>query len=240
MMSMPLSLTFVFVGEAHLARTAAEQRLERLLEVLVDGFERLRESVLREFVDLLNRLLGVADRIEQILPLRGQEVVPLLRLLELLQRRRIHRAQVFDLRPGLLVSCSAACSTSVETYPPASSSSATATFSSLRLVSSRNCSSDCRRVSSTSISRPPRMRRLRSARAVRAESHPPRPASRDAALPARRVRARTARPPRSVRSSAVSFAIELDVFAQNARARSRPSAALLRAICRRRLDISRN
>ena len=62
----------------------------------VDRLEGLGESSARLDVDLLDRLLGVADRIEQVLALRVQEVVALLRFLVLLQRLRIHRAQRLD------------------------------------------------------------------------------------------------------------------------------------------------
>ena len=54
-------------------------------------------------VQLLNRLLGIADRIEQILPLRVEEVVALLRFLKFFQRLRIHRAQRLNPRANLLI-----------------------------------------------------------------------------------------------------------------------------------------
>ena len=95
-MSMPRIGQVLLVGEAHLAGAAAEQRLERLAEIRVDGLERLGEFLARHQVDLLNRLLGVADGIDQVLPLRAQEVVALLRFLELFHGRRVHRAQRLD------------------------------------------------------------------------------------------------------------------------------------------------
>src|ERR1017187_8880001 len=62
----------------------------------VDGLERLGEFPARNLVDLLNRLLRVAYGIDQVLPLRGQEIQALLRFLELLQRGGIYRSQRFD------------------------------------------------------------------------------------------------------------------------------------------------
>ena len=73
------------------------------LEVLVDGVEGLGELLARDQVDLLDGLFGVADGIEQVLPLRAQEVVALLRFLELLERLRVHRAEGFDRLPHLVV-----------------------------------------------------------------------------------------------------------------------------------------
>ena len=87
-MSMPDSARFVLVGEAHLAEAAAEERLEHLAEVGVDGFEGLAEALARFDVDFLDGLFGVADGIEQVLALGVQEVVALLRFLEFLQGLR--------------------------------------------------------------------------------------------------------------------------------------------------------
>ncbi len=79
------------VGQPHLADAAAEQRAEHLPEILVDVLEGLGEPLARLDVDIVDRLLGVADGIEQVLPLRVQEVVALLRFLEFFERLRIHR-----------------------------------------------------------------------------------------------------------------------------------------------------
>ena len=59
-----------------------------LAEIGVDGVEGLAEFLARNLVDLLNGLLGVADGIDQVLALGGQEVVTLLGILELLERLR--------------------------------------------------------------------------------------------------------------------------------------------------------
>ena len=50
----------------------------------------------RNQVDFLNRLLGVADGIDQVLALGAQEIVALLRLLILLHGGGVDRAQPFD------------------------------------------------------------------------------------------------------------------------------------------------
>ena len=62
-----------------------------LAEVGVDGLEGLGEFLARDLVDLLNGLLGVADGIDQVLALRAQEFLALLRFLELFHGRGIHR-----------------------------------------------------------------------------------------------------------------------------------------------------
>ncbi len=71
MMSMPLSLMFVSSVRRISPEPPPNKRLECLFEILVDRLERFGEPVLRVFVDFLNRLLGVADGIEQVLPLRA-------------------------------------------------------------------------------------------------------------------------------------------------------------------------
>ena len=81
-MSMPESARLVFVGQAHLARAAAEQRLERLAEILVDALEGLGELLARYHVDIRDGLLGIADGIQQILPLHAQEFLALRGFLE--------------------------------------------------------------------------------------------------------------------------------------------------------------
>jgi len=108
-------------------------------------------------VQLLNRLLRIADGIEQILALRVQEVVALLRLLEFFQRLRIHRPQSLNPRPHFLVTLLGFRHTGLVqrrvlagTQAPATS--AAAAFSSLRLVSSRYFRSPCFLTSSSSIS----------------------------------------------------------------------------------------
>ena len=92
-----------FVGEAHLALAAAEQGLEHFLEVGVDAFEGFLEAAARFGVELLDGFLGIADGIEQVLALRVQELVALLRFVILFERLRIHRAQRFDAGADFLI-----------------------------------------------------------------------------------------------------------------------------------------
>ena len=97
-MSMPLSLTFV----SSVSRISPDPPPNSVWNACLKfSLIALKASVNLFFeilVDLLDRLLGIANGVEQILPLRGQEVLPLLRFLELLLGRRIHRAEVLDLR----------------------------------------------------------------------------------------------------------------------------------------------
>ncbi len=58
---------------------------------------------LGDLIDFPDRLLGVADRIDQVLPLRGEELLALKGDLVLFERRRIDRPQRFDLGLHFLV-----------------------------------------------------------------------------------------------------------------------------------------
>ena len=51
----------------------------------------------------MNGLLGIADGIEQVLALRGEEVLTELSFLMLLKCRRVDGSEVFDLRPRLVI-----------------------------------------------------------------------------------------------------------------------------------------
>ena len=82
-----------FVGQAHLASAAAEQRLEGLTEILVDALEGFGEFLARNHVDVRDRLLRIADGIQQILPLHAQELLALRGFLELLHGLGIDRTQ---------------------------------------------------------------------------------------------------------------------------------------------------
>ena len=53
---------------------------------------------LRRLVDPLDRFGRLGDRLDQILPLRSQERVTSLELVELLDRHHVHRAEAVDLR----------------------------------------------------------------------------------------------------------------------------------------------
>ena len=63
------------------------------------SLKRLRDSTSISWM----ACFGVADGIEQVLPLGVQEVVALLRFLEFFERLRIHRAQRFDARLHFLI-----------------------------------------------------------------------------------------------------------------------------------------
>ena len=74
----------VFVEQREAGAAAAEQRAERLLEVLVDRGERVRERWRVVSSIRLDRLAGLRDRIDQVLALRRQERVARFELVELL------------------------------------------------------------------------------------------------------------------------------------------------------------
>ena len=76
-------------GNAH----AAEESLERLAEVGIDGLERFGEFLAADLVDFLDGLLGIADGIDQVLALGAEEIVAL--LFNLMSRRRVRPAEVF-------------------------------------------------------------------------------------------------------------------------------------------------
>ena len=83
----------VLVEQRQAGAAAAEQRAERLLEVAVDGGERLGEALPRGLVDALDRLAGLRDRVDEVLALRGQEGVARLELVELLDGHHVDRAR---------------------------------------------------------------------------------------------------------------------------------------------------
>ena len=65
--------------------------------------ERLFELLPRDGVDLLDGVLRVLDGLQQVLPLRLQELVALRRLLVFLQRHHVHRAHVVQPRAHLAI-----------------------------------------------------------------------------------------------------------------------------------------
>jgi len=73
-----------FVEQREAGPATAEERRERLLEVGVDRCERLAEPRVRGLVDLADCLVGLGDRVDQVLALAGQEGVALLEFLRLL------------------------------------------------------------------------------------------------------------------------------------------------------------
>ena len=78
---------------------AAEQGGEGLLKMGVDGVERLAEPLARRPVDPGDGVDGGVDRLHQILPLRGQEVVALVEVVELLDGHHVHGPEALDLLP---------------------------------------------------------------------------------------------------------------------------------------------
>src|SRR4051794_6901157 len=80
--------------EAQIALAAAEQRHEDLTEVLTHLRERGEEQLARGRVDLANRLLERVLRLREVIALRRQEVEASHLLLVLLDRERIHDAQL--------------------------------------------------------------------------------------------------------------------------------------------------
>ena len=74
-----------FVGQAHFALAAAEQGLEHAAEVVVDGVEGVLEAAAGFGVEFLDGFFGVADGIEQVLPLGVEEFVALLGFLDILR-----------------------------------------------------------------------------------------------------------------------------------------------------------
>src|SRR6185369_4326508 len=87
----------VLVEQREPGAPAPEQRAERLLEVPVDGRERLAEALAGRLVDPLDRLSRLRDRFGQVLALSGQEGMPRLELVELLDGHHVDRAEAFDL-----------------------------------------------------------------------------------------------------------------------------------------------
>ena len=63
----------LLVRQPHEGLSAAEELLERELEVLVDDVERLFELLTRDGVDFLDRVLRVLDGIQQVFTLRLEE-----------------------------------------------------------------------------------------------------------------------------------------------------------------------
>ena len=102
MMSMPLSRTSSSSSRRQPAGAAAEELLEHLPEVLVDDLERLAEALAGGAVDLPDRLVELRDRVEQVLPLGGQERVALLELLGLLHGEHVDLAHALELVAQLL------------------------------------------------------------------------------------------------------------------------------------------
>ena len=65
----------------------------------VDGLEGFRETLPGNFVDVLDGFFSITDGVDQVLPLRAQEILALLALLILFERLRVDRPEPFDTRP---------------------------------------------------------------------------------------------------------------------------------------------
>ena len=94
---MPLSSWSVSIQQHERGAAAAEERRERLLEVLVDHLERFLEALTGGPINPSNRLGRLRDGVDQVLPLRRQERVPPFELVELIDRHHVHRSETVDL-----------------------------------------------------------------------------------------------------------------------------------------------
>ena len=79
------------VGELHEGLAAAKELREGHREVLVDDLEGLIELHARDVVDLLDRSLGILDRIKEVLALGFEKAVAGDRLVVLLKRHHVDR-----------------------------------------------------------------------------------------------------------------------------------------------------
>ncbi len=239
MMSMPLSFAF----DSSVSRISPEPPpnsvwnacLKFSLMAVNASWKRVRETTSIS----VNGLLRIADRIEQVLPLRGQEVLPLLRFLELLQRLRIDRSQALRSCPRTSwyprsTSFRSCCGSGVA--PTFRSESRAIQFFPAGLFQELQlgfaCAPDPLRFPNASGAPP------QSAVAVLSAFHPP-PAARRAArslpapVPARSASVRRPVPPapKPARSSSI--------FSASRRARCSPSRSISCPMFCRRLPISR-
>ena len=65
--------------------------------MLVDDLERLAETRTGGSIDPLDGVAGGRDGVDQVLALRGQEVVPLLQFVELIDGHHVDRPEALDL-----------------------------------------------------------------------------------------------------------------------------------------------
>ncbi len=102
-MSMPGVAGAVRLGQAHLARASAEERLEGRGEVRVDDGKGLFEFLPRDLVEFGDGLLGIGDGLQQVLALAPQEAEALFALVVFLERHHVDRAHGFDARFHLVI-----------------------------------------------------------------------------------------------------------------------------------------
>ena len=96
-MSMPLSSGSFSSSSVRPARPPPNSVLNVTWKLCLDRGERLAEAHLRRLVDARDRLGRLRDRVDQVAPLRGQERVARLELVELLDGHHVHRAEAIDL-----------------------------------------------------------------------------------------------------------------------------------------------
>ena len=87
----------VLVEQLSPARPPPNSVVNVCLELVVDRAERLWNRSRVVFVDALDGLAGLRDRIEQVLALRGEERVARLELVELLDGHHVDRPEPLDL-----------------------------------------------------------------------------------------------------------------------------------------------
>src|SRR5438045_8914124 len=88
---------------------AAEQLLERSLEVLVYFGECLLEFLSRNLIDLTNCRRRVLNGCDEIFSLRLKELVPLGRFLVFLQRHHVDRTHGVEFRPPFPIKMTFRC-----------------------------------------------------------------------------------------------------------------------------------
>ena len=91
------------LAQAHLAVTAAEERLKGDGELRVDESEGVLELLARDFVELVNGELRVLDGLHEVVAFAAQETFALLAFLKFLERHHVDRAHGFDARLHFVV-----------------------------------------------------------------------------------------------------------------------------------------
>jgi len=87
----------VFVEQRQAGAATTEQRAEHVLEVAIDGAERLIESLAGRLVDAGDRLARLRDRIDQVLALCGEKRMTGFELVVLFDRHHVHGPESLDL-----------------------------------------------------------------------------------------------------------------------------------------------
>ena len=95
-MSMPASPELSGFGQAHFRHAAAEDCVERVGEIRVDGVEGLLEFFLGDQVEFRDGLLRVGDGLQQVVAFARQEREALLALVVFLERHHVDGAHGLD------------------------------------------------------------------------------------------------------------------------------------------------